>query len=119
MTATLASSLAADTWRHVQQASNADPLFLGWEWQQAWWRHCSPSLRDAQLHTLTFADADGRIEAIAPLYSHIARRLPLLGTRSLQFVGSAWRDARVMLSEYLEPIYPAGKPASLDALLAS
>jgi CelD/BcsL family acetyltransferase involved in cellulose biosynthesis len=117
MAATHASSLSADRWRHAQRASSADPLFLGWEWQQAWWEHCSPSLQDAQRHTLVVDDAEGRVEAIAPLYSHTARRLPLLGTRSLQFVGSAWRDDRVMLSEYLEPIYPDGKPATLEKLL--
>jgi CelD/BcsL family acetyltransferase involved in cellulose biosynthesis len=119
MAVTLASSLAADSWRHAQQASDADPLFLGWEWQQAWWQHCAPALRGAQLHTFIVADDQGQVEAIAPVYSHVARRLPLLATRSLQFVGSAWRDPRVMLSEYLEPIYPAGNPASLEALLAA
>ena len=108
--------VSANDWRALLQHGNADPLFLSWEWQTAWWEHYGSRLPEAQLQTLALRGAAGELAAIAPLYTHRARRLPLLKLRSLQFVGAAWRNDHVMLSEYLEPLCADGKLAS--ALLA-
>ncbi|HEV7609482.1 MAG TPA: GNAT family N-acetyltransferase [Steroidobacteraceae bacterium] len=111
---------SADDWRQLQRRSNADPLFLGWEWQRVWWQCYGSALPEAQLQTVTARAADGALSALAPLYVHRARRLPLLNLRSLQLVGGAWRDDRVMLSEYLEPLCATtgGKPGQLLSRMA-
>src|SRR2546427_13262833 len=100
-----------EEWNGLLAASQADCLFLTWEWLYAWWKHLGGRRR---LHLLLVRD--GReLAAIAPLVQRppVLRRLLL--APALEFLG-----ARIAGSDYLDVVIRAGTEQRVfDALAAT
>src|SRR5215469_1769210 len=97
----MADWLASEAaWARLLARSNADALFLSWDWLTLWW-HCFGDALSAVPEILAFyrgADLVG----VAPLYRRrVVRRRVLAGT-SVQLIGVAWRDPGTLMSEYLD-----------------
>lgn len=105
-------------WTGLLMRSDADRLFLSWEWLTTWW-NCF-GLKRGELRVLA-AYRGTELVGLAPLYCLDARRR-MVPVRSLQFIGTAWRDSSALISEYLDFIALRGdedevRAAFLDAVL--
>lgn len=87
-------------WQDLLRRSDADPLFMSWDWQWLWWKHHRAPLQ-AQLRLFAVRSDTGLLIALIPLYEHRAR-LRGLPIRRLELIGHAWRDERAFYSEYLD-----------------
>jgi Acetyltransferase (GNAT) domain len=101
-------------WDGLLHASEADPLFMSWDWQHRWWQHHAKPL-DASLQLLALHGADGSLVGIAPFYSHEVRARGMR-FRRLELVGVTWRSRGGVFSEYLDVI---AHRAHADAVIAS
>ena len=99
--------LRAD-WTDLLETSDADGLFLTWEWLFTWWKHLAG---DARLFILTVRSG-GKLLAIAPFAWTPARVASLLPLPSLEFLGTG-----TVGSDYLDIIIRRGaEQEALDAL---
>jgi CelD/BcsL family acetyltransferase involved in cellulose biosynthesis len=108
---------AAD-WRGSEQAwttllarSNADALFLSWDWLTLWWDSFSGVL-SAALEILAFY-REGDLIGVAPFYRRRVVRSRVLPATSVQLIGVSWRDPETPISEYLDVIAIAGETDSV------
>jgi CelD/BcsL family acetyltransferase involved in cellulose biosynthesis len=101
-----------DAWRELLARSGADPLFMSWDWLACWWRHHQAPLQ-AGLRVLGVYSAGGELRGLAPLYLHRGRHRGVFRTRRLELLGSAWRDADAVFSEYLDLIADPGSRAGV------
>src|ERR1044071_5867367 len=94
-------------WTRLVGRCRGDPLFLSWEWLTSWWRVFGggPGLRPV---VLAVRDAGGELLGAAPLYQSPVNRRGLR-LRSLQFIGSAFRDDTVVQSEHLDFVAVEGR----------
>jgi hypothetical protein len=101
-------------WNSLLRDSDADPLFMCWEWQWHWWMHHAKSLR-ASLQLTGVYTTGGELVGIAPFYSHTARQraIPL---RRFELIGLEWRGVGGAFSEYLDVI---ARRDRADAVLAA
>lgn len=98
-----------DEWSELLQASDADSLFLTWEWLYTWWTHLAGGRR---LRLVTVR-CGGRLAAVAPL----AMRLGFFGVLLfpvLEFLGLG-----SVGSDYLDVILRRGLEADALAALAA
>ena len=87
-------------WNELLLRSNADQLFLSWEWQSCWWRMFSdPDEMELMLYVAT--SGEGKLVGIAPLFSSKVRTRGFVTSRRLQFIGNCWRGKPTMLTELL------------------
>lgn len=94
---------ARELWNGVLAASQADPLFMSWDWQWRWWvQH--RELLQADLVLFGMYTPNDELVGIVPLYAQRVRHKGCLRARRLQIIGSAWRDDRPAFSEYLDVI---------------
>lgn len=96
--AEFAASKAA--WDELLAASDADPLFMSWDWQWRWWQHHA-KLLEATLK-LVAVYVEDRVVGLAPLYLHRAVVRHLLPVRRIELIGTAWRSSRATFSDYLD-----------------
>lgn len=85
-------------WDSLLARSAANPLFMSWSWQYAWWITWG-SLLNLNLYLLTIYDGD-KLCGIIPLY-----RYKSYGINCLQFIGNAWGIAQTIRSEYIGPLF--------------
>jgi CelD/BcsL family acetyltransferase involved in cellulose biosynthesis len=90
---------AARECNELLASSTADPLFSSWDWQTLWWQHFGREVAD-DLRIYAFYEA-GRLVGLAPFYLSRQRRKGVLACRSLQLIGSHWRDPHALISECL------------------
>src|SRR5215469_8813485 len=90
------------TWSSLLARSNADALFLSWDWLTLWWQ-CFAGTLSAVPEILAFYSGSDLI-GIVPLYRRRVVRSGLLPTTSVQLIGMSWRDAGAPISEYLDVI---------------
>jgi CelD/BcsL family acetyltransferase involved in cellulose biosynthesis len=95
------------TWDRLLANSNADALFLSWDWLTLWW-HCFAGALSAVPEILAFYRG-GDLVGVAPLYRRRVMRGRVLPTTSLQLIGASWRDPGTLISEYLDVIAVAGE----------
>ena len=97
-----------EDWEELLGQSDADSVFLTWEWLSAWWRHCSRGRR-----LRLFAVRSGRqLLAVLPLAERRWPALPLVSTLE-------WLGCGEVGSDYLDVIVRRGAEAEvLDALVA-
>jgi len=96
-------------WDGLLGRSNADPLFLSWQWLTHWWRHYGGPLRLTP-EILAFYRSNTLV-GLAPLYRRHVLRAGIVRASSVQMMGFAWRDPRPLISEYLDVI---AAPPELD-----
>jgi CelD/BcsL family acetyltransferase involved in cellulose biosynthesis len=101
----------AHEWHALMARSQADPLFLSFEWLSSWWSCFGDSLGQSP-HVLAFYRGT-QLAGLAPLYRQRVLRNGFLPAHSVQMMGLAWRDPEPLISEYLDVI---GEEADLAAL---
>lgn len=89
-------------WDDLLASSDADPLFMSWDWQWRWWKHHSPSLQGTL--RLVGVYAGDRLVALAPLYSRSVLVKGVLRVRRMELIGNAWRHPHAAFSDYLDVI---------------
>jgi CelD/BcsL family acetyltransferase involved in cellulose biosynthesis len=99
----------APEWDALLRDSDADGLFLTWEWISSWWKHLAG---DCKLQ-ITTVRSDGQLIAIAPFALRPASVQHLPPVASLQFLGSG-----VAGSDYLDLIVRRGHEAEAVRLLS-
>jgi hypothetical protein len=104
----LASKVACD---NLLACSNADRLFLSWEWLTQWWHYYGNSQLLAPA-ILAFYRGD-ELVGLAPLYQRHVVRAGFMRSRSVQMMGHSWRDPVPLISEYLDVI---AYPQEVDAV---
>ena len=92
-------------WERLLARSNADALFLSWDWLTLWW-HCFAGSLSAAPEILAFYRG-GELVGVAPLYRRRVVRSRVVPAISVQFMGVSWRDPRVLISEYLDIVATA------------
>lgn len=99
-----------EQWTELLAESDADCVFLTWEWLNTWWRHLGGRRR---LSILAVREGD-RLMAIAPLGLSPSPLGGLLGPGRLEFLGSGHVG-----SDYLDVIVRRGHAVDVvDALAA-
>src|SRR5262249_33166851 len=98
-----------DDWNGLLARSEADTLFLTWEWLHTWWRHQRGSRR---LHLVLVRRGEELLGA-APLAVSPGRLGGLLGPASLEFLA-----AGMVGSDYLDVIVRRGREPEVLSLLA-
>ena len=91
-----------EEWDNLLDNSNADNIFLTWEWQFNWWKAFSSGKK---LHIILARDETGKLMGIAPLYIARKKIINLLPYDELRFIGSGNEAS----SEYLDFICYKGK----------
>jgi CelD/BcsL family acetyltransferase involved in cellulose biosynthesis len=98
-------------WNSLLARSDADALFLSWQWLTHWWRFYGDALGlDPQI--LAFYRGD-QLVGLAPLYQRRVLRAGFVRALSVQMIGLSWRDPVPLVSEYLDVI---ATPADLEAV---
>ncbi len=89
-----------EEWQALLQHSDADPLFLSWDWMHGWWvlfRKQTDELR------LLAVRRNGELVGLAPLHVHRGSYLRhKLWVRQLEFVGCCSGTSSGLRSEYLD-----------------
>jgi CelD/BcsL family acetyltransferase involved in cellulose biosynthesis len=93
-----------DLWNGLLENSNADTIFLTWEWVWEWWRHFKRSKKLAIL----IAEEEGRLIGIAPFYTQKVRFFGLRSYTHLELCASTG-----LTSEYLDFILIKGREREL------
>lgn len=113
---------ARTEWDALIEACACDPLFNGWAWRVCWWRafaeagdatvdaartaqpHTGAAPADAVLHVLVLRNAEGRLDAVLPLYAHRAAVRGRLRCQRLELLGCSLRGGRsgLEMSEYCD-----------------
>src|SRR5215469_8361832 len=88
-------------WNALLPRSEADTIFLTWEWLWSWWNAYAKT--GDRLHILAFRGENGDLDAIIPLYRPIGSKLNVLSPRKLRFIGQGSAD-----SDYLDIIVAKG-----------
>lgn len=92
-------------WEDLLARSNANRLFMGWPWQSAWWETWREVLGLEPLFLGVFLGQT--IVGLAPLYAHERASLAGYRVRGLHFVGTAYRIAPTVRTEYVDCIIDA------------
>src|SRR5689334_5242387 len=90
-----------DHWNPLLVRSEANTIFLTWEWVSAWW--AAYGAEHGELHVITAHDQSGELVGIAPFYRKVQSWLPLRSIRTLHFIGDGSWD-----SDYLDIILAKG-----------
>ena len=100
-------------WDALLRSSQANRLFLSWQWQFGWWETWSqdPGMRLLLLK----ACRQDRLVGIAPLYLDTVRLRGGMNVTRMQFIGNAWRKKATVRTEYLGFILADDEPAQIAA----
>ena len=93
---------SGSVWADLLSRSDADPLFMSWEWQWLWWQHHA-SVLNGELLLVAGYDGDSRLVGLAPFYLHRASHRGVTAGR-LESIGSSFRLSNDVFSEYLDLI---------------
>src|SRR5690242_1599975 len=59
---------SGQVWGELLAASDADPLFMSWDWQARWWRHHATALNLTLRLVAVYAGS--QLVGLGPFYSH-------------------------------------------------
>ena len=96
-----------EAWQGLLARSDANPLFMSFDWIERWWRHHATAL-SGRLHVLGVYSPDGVLRALVPLYSRRGTYRGVIRTRRIELLGCAWRDASAVFTEYLDLVAERG-----------
>lgn len=107
------------SWQELVQRSDVNPLFMGWEWQSAWWRTWQEQLALEPLFLAAYAGQ--RLVALAPCYCYWRKLLPGYWVKELHLVGNAPGIAPTVRTEYtdilVDPAYRVHAARALSQAL--
>ena len=86
-------------WQDLLLRSDADSLFLSWDWMYSWWQVWAQD--DFELLLLGAYNGD-QLVGIAPLYSKTAPSKLLINSRYIEFIGTSSTSHFGFRTEYLE-----------------
>lgn len=93
---------AKPAWNDLLARSDADPLFMSWEWQHTWWQTFAA---DLSLELVLVAAFDGgELAGIAPLYRSKSRVRGGFTVQRIQSIGNCWRGPATMRTEHVDMI---------------
>ncbi|MEO8062844.1 MAG: GNAT family N-acetyltransferase [Pseudomonadota bacterium] len=90
-------------WQQLLARSDADALFMSWDWLSTWWRHHGVTL-GAELCVLGVYADSGDLCGLAPFHMHRAVHRGVFAARRVELLGNTWRDPAAVFSEYLDVI---------------
>ena len=96
-----------EAWGRLLLRSNADSLFLSWDWLTLWW-HCFARALSAVPEILAFYRGE-ELVGVAPLYRRRVVRSGVLPASSVQPIGVSWRDPERLISEYVDVVASAAE----------
>ncbi len=106
-----------DIWRVLLKESDANPLFMSWEWMYAWWDIYGNKENDSLL-VLGAYDKE-KLVGLAPLYiSHHRSLKGLISTRTIQFIGTRIKGTAGFRSEYLQFITSSNDSKHINDYIA-
>lgn len=88
-------------WTTLLNSSDADKLFLSWEWQYTWWDVFAKTNK-LKLTLLAAYNEDNTLIGIAPLYVNHLKTKKIINTIQLQFIGNICRGKETMRTEYID-----------------
>ena len=94
-------------WAELLAQSDADSLFLSWEWLTQWWSYFG-ARSGWVANILGFYRGESLI-GVAPLYQRVVLRRGLVPARSVQLIGHSWRDPTPSVAIYLDIIARRGE----------
>jgi len=97
-------------WDALLERSDADGVFLTWEWLYTWWCHLGGG---RQLRLMTVRDREGALIGLLPLAVSDVKLARLAPFRSLEFLGTG-----SVGSDYLDVIAARGAEEQVIAALA-
>ena len=86
-------------WSNLLGRSDADKLFMSWEWMSTWWSIFAERDDAMQLKLIIAVNSIGELIGIAPLYLTTRITKKYVKTRQLQFLGNCWRGQATMRTE--------------------
>jgi CelD/BcsL family acetyltransferase involved in cellulose biosynthesis len=89
-------------WSRLLACSQADALFLSWDWLTLWWHSFAGELSAVPEILAFYRGSD--LVGVAPLYRRRVVRRGVLPATSVQLIGVSWRDSGPLISEYLDVI---------------
>lgn len=112
-------SSMADEWRVCLEGSSANPLFLGWPWLYSWWQVWSQVL-GLELVLIGAYDEQGSLIGLGPFYRRAMLTAAGVRVYRLYLIGSAWRLAPTVRTEYWGLVLPVGRETEVnDAILSA
>ena len=111
-------------WKTLLDDSDANPVFMSWDWQHAWWRTYRAPL-DAKLALFVVENDCGDWLGAAPLFLSDIKYKRLISSRVLQPIGATWRRGIGVVSEYLDILIASSadrdrvRETLIDALFAN
>ena len=112
-------SSMAEEWCACLKRSSANPLFLGWPWLYSWWEVWSQVL-GLELVLIGVYDEQGTLVGLGPFYRRAMLTPAGVRVYRLYLIGSGWRLAPTVRTEYGGLILPKGRESEVnDAMLAA
>jgi len=105
-----------EEWDALLTRSDANTLFLTWDWLSVWWAVWSKDLA-LQLNIIICRDHDGELVGIAPLYRHNGVLIKKFPCVRLAFIGTSVRIGDTVRSEFLDFIVDSKNPISIRRAL--
>lgn len=90
-----------EEWNSLLAASDADRLFLSWDWQSLWW-DVFGSRHGLELLLLAAYDSNEELVGIAPLFVCRIRKGGVFNLTCVQFLGNIWGGPGTVRTEYLD-----------------
>jgi len=98
-----------DQYRNLLKRSDADPLFMNWEWLTRWWElHQGPYQLSLEAHVVQ--DGNGRWLGVAPITRRRALHRGIFPGIRIEPLGNLWRENGAAISEY--QTFPADRDLS-------
>lgn len=94
------------SWNDLLARSEADTIFLRWEWLFTWWHLFGKTLGKL---CILVVEESGKVIGIAPFYLKNERFPSPLLTRTLRYLGTGENEENEIDSEYLSVLSPAGR----------
>jgi hypothetical protein len=90
-------------WQELLGRSDADPLFMSWDWQWCWWKHVGRKL-GSELVLIAVLDGESRLRALAPFHLRRVQHRAGLQAMRLESLGSTFRAPTEVFTEYVDVI---------------
>jgi len=112
-------SSMAEEWCACLKRSSANPLFLGWPWLYSWWEVWSQVL-GLELVLIGVYDEQDTLVGLGPFYRRAMLTPAGVRVYRLYLIGSGWRLAPTVRTEYGGLILPKGRESEVnDAILGA